>query len=135
MRRAVLTLGEEEGTIAWNEGLELIEKHRENYGPNGPQTLVILWWEWPRRHWDELRTGASMNFVKEPSQGLTPNSTLNDETKSIAGRFADELIELQVLRRATNREVISSFPFICGRKAWTRGGISLYSGWESRGSK
>jgi hypothetical protein len=53
--------------------------HRKNYGPKGPHHLVILWWNWPREHWKELRDGVSMNFLKEPPPGLVDNGVITDE--------------------------------------------------------
>ena len=34
-------------------------------GPR-PTHLQLLWWEWPREHWDGLRLGSPMNFLIRP---------------------------------------------------------------------
>ena len=62
------------------EGLEDLERHRSNFdheGPN-PTTLQLLWWEFPIEHHEDLRRGASMNFLKVPEPGLTDNSDMTD---------------------------------------------------------
>ena len=56
------------------EGVRLLGYHRENYGPNGPRRLTVLWWEWLKEHWKALREGSSMNFLVDPSTGLMDNS-------------------------------------------------------------
>ena len=82
------------------EGLEDLDRHRSNYNKEGttPTTLQLLWWEFPPEHQEEVRIGASMNFLKEPEPGLTPNSEMTDEQLIAAGEFVDELIELGVLQ-------------------------------------
>lgn len=39
------------------QGRDALIAHSRNYGPEGPKDLAILWWEWPREHWTELREG------------------------------------------------------------------------------
>jgi hypothetical protein len=56
------------------EGEVLLESHRPNYRPEGPQYLVVLWWELSPLHWEDLRLGASMIFVKIPIPMKEPNS-------------------------------------------------------------
>ena len=60
LRAAIDILGPENEHF-FVQGLKILESHRNNYGSN-PDTLVILWWEWPQLHWPELRMGASMNL-------------------------------------------------------------------------
>ena len=48
------------------DGQQCLKRHRRNYGPNGPQYLQLLWWEFPVEHRDAIRCGSSMNFLKEP---------------------------------------------------------------------
>ena len=48
------------------EGLKALRRHRRNYGPEGPEYLQLLWWEWPRRLWDNLLHGFPMHFVDTP---------------------------------------------------------------------
>ena len=82
------------------DGLEDLERHRTNYdteGPN-PTTLQLLWWEFPVEHQEDVRLGASMNFMQIPTPGLTDNSDMTDEQLVVAGEFVDELIGLGVLQ-------------------------------------
>ncbi|MGH7974407.1 MAG: hypothetical protein ACREBR_02680, partial [bacterium] len=62
--REVIEGRPDEATL-FTEGLELLRHHRKNYGRSGPKTLVVLWWEWPELHWNDLRLGGSMNFMRE----------------------------------------------------------------------
>lgn len=95
LRRVV---GRLNGPETWvNEGRETLARHSTNYGPSGPNDLVILWWEWPEEHWVELREGASMNFLHLPPAGLVENSDLQGEELAAAVEFVDELCELRVL--------------------------------------
>jgi hypothetical protein len=88
------------GPSEWiTDGKAALARHRENYGPDGPKHLVILWWNWPSEHWDELRDGASMNFLEEPPPGLVKNSEMTPEQLETATQFVDELIDLGVLER------------------------------------
>jgi hypothetical protein len=91
---------------AWiDRGLAALEVHRQNYGTKGPQKLQILWWEFPPERWRELREGCSMNFLRAPPAGVTPNSPMDEAELQAATEFVDELVSLGVLRRATAEEV------------------------------
>jgi hypothetical protein len=79
------------------EGEVLLESHRSNYGPDGPQNIAVLWWEWPPLHWEDLRLGASMIFVKATTPRKNPNSPFTREQLAIAENFVDELTTLRVL--------------------------------------
>ena len=110
LKSAVITLGKGYEHF-YNQGLNILERHRQNYGPNGPQSLTVLWWEWPRTHWKELREGASMNFMDIPIPGLVPNQNLNGKALEAAISFTDELIDLGVLSLAEGHyEVVNNFP-------------------------
>ena len=62
-------------------------------------------------HWEELRNGASMNFMETPSPGLIPNQELKGEALTTAIKFTDELIDLKVLRKSTAQDrVVNNFP-------------------------
>jgi hypothetical protein len=92
------------GPDAWiTDGLIELEKHRTNYGITGPQNLAILWWEWPREHWEELREGASMNFMETPPPGLVENTEMTAEEHKIACNFVDELHSLGVVGPSTEK--------------------------------
>lgn len=86
-----------EGPLCLRDGEEALLRHALNYGDNGPTALTILWWEWDPIHWEELRTGASMNFITLPSPGLVPNLPFTAEELKTATQFVDELIGLKVL--------------------------------------
>ena len=58
---------------------------------------MIIWWEWPKLHWPDLRLGASMNFMAAPAPGKVPNSKMDSEALAAAIIFVDELISLRVL--------------------------------------
>ena len=83
-------------TSTFNQGLDLLAAHRTNYGPNGPSHLVLLWWEWPQLHWDDLRTGSTMNFMEPPLPSQVPNQDLKGPALKAAVQFVDELISQQV---------------------------------------
>ena len=78
-------------------GLDILSAHRLNYGSDGPSHLVVLWWEWPPLHWDDLRTGSTMNFMETPTPGVVPNQDLNGPALTAAIQFVNELIFLKVL--------------------------------------
>ena len=100
LKKAVKTYPPQERSRMIEDGKRDLARHRGNYGPDGPRHLQILWWEFPREHWEPLRSGGSMNFLKEPRIGFTPNSNLTPEQREIGGEFADELISLGVLEEA-----------------------------------
>lgn len=82
------------------EGLDTLEIHRGNYNCEGPdpKQLQLLWWEFPVEHWEHLRTGSPMNFLKLPPTILHPNANMDEEQQRVAADFVDELIDLKVLR-------------------------------------
>ena len=82
------------------DGKDDLRRHRGNYDHLGanPKTLQLLWWEFPPEHHADVRDGASMNFLRNPTAGLTPNSVMTPPQLKVAGEFVDELIELGVLR-------------------------------------
>jgi hypothetical protein len=78
-------------------GLKALETHRANYEGDGTiKQLQILWWEFPPEHWEELRCGCPMNFLTEPSKGVTQNAPMTEEQTEIAAEFIDELWYLGV---------------------------------------
>ena len=77
--------------------MEILQAHRLNYGPEGPEHLVVLWWEWPRQHWEDLRLGVSMDFMITPTPNISVNQDMDGATLDTASRFVDELIALKVL--------------------------------------
>ena len=95
------------------EGKIILNSHRQNYGAGGPKHLVILWWEWPPIHWNELRIGASMNFMTKPTPGIIPNQELEGAELKVAIEFVNELINLKVLiPPPTLCIVVNTFPLL-----------------------
>lgn len=100
----------EERTRLYDEGLVLLNKHSQNFTPEGPKKLVLLWWEWPSIHWYELCYGMSMNFMEVPKPGFKPNQDMSPEKLEIACKFMDQLIELEVLIPCDEHEISNNFP-------------------------
>ena len=96
--KAVLRIGREVMEMI-NEGLDDLAVHRGNYDRTGaaPTELRVLWWEFPHEHWDALRKGSSMNFLKPPDSVIHKNGTMDPEQQRVAGEFIDELVALQVI--------------------------------------
>ena len=100
-----------QGPISWvKEGEAILDKHRQNYGPEGPTHLVVLWWEWPPEHWTALREGSSMNFLLTPEGGITKNSPMTPEQLETAILFVDELIRLGVLWEQDPSDIRKNMP-------------------------
>jgi hypothetical protein len=102
------------------DGLTILRRHRENYTAThpDPKCLQLIWWEFPKEHWEALRVGSSMNFLQPPVEGLWLNSKMDEEQKDVAAEFVDELVELGVLEESTiNKEVKSICPLFCVEKA------------------
>ncbi|MGL4352310.1 MAG: hypothetical protein ACRCT2_17460 [Plesiomonas shigelloides] len=98
------------------EGLTFLQNHRSNYNSVGPTPthLQVLWWAFPREHWEALRVGSSMNFMEDPPEGITPNSALTPEQRQVGAEFMEELIDLAVLHLASESAlVVSNAPLFC----------------------
>ena len=80
------------------DGVRMLAIHRSNYNLEGPDPtqLQLLWWEFPREHWDGLREGSKMNFLTTPPAGLRPNADMDEEQQAVAGMFVTELVELGI---------------------------------------
>jgi hypothetical protein len=76
------------------DGIRMLEIHRSNYTLEGPdpKQLQLLWWEFPKEHWDGLREGSKMNFLTAPPEGLRPNTDMEEEQQAVAGNFVQELL-------------------------------------------
>ena len=83
------------------EGLEMLEIHRNNYTEAGPKYLQLLWWEFPPEHRNDIRLGSSMRFMVDPGTDPVDNSPLTEEQQEVVIKFIEELKELGVLRKAT----------------------------------
>ena len=106
LNRAVATLPEADQGPAFSDGLKSLDSHRRNYGNDGPQRMAVLWWEWPPRHWADLRLGTSMNFMKVPPPGLVANQDLDPIQLRLAIDFVEELIGLGIVKRAASEGVV-----------------------------
>lgn len=98
------------------EGLEALRVHRDNYGPDGPQQLQLLWWEFPPEHWKDVRDGCDLNFLQTPPTHLEENSPMDGEQLKVAKDFLEELIALGVLQKATT-PLRRTCPLFCVVKA------------------
>jgi hypothetical protein len=100
-----------------HQGLLHLDTHRSNYDATGPRptSLQLLWWEFPREHWDALRDGSSMNFLVPPVATLHPNAEMTPEQAKIAGEFVDELVDLNVAIRPQG-QVLTTSPMFCLEK-------------------
>jgi hypothetical protein len=85
------------------EGIQALHTHRNNYTVDGPEAkhLQLLWWESPKEHWQPLREGSRMNFLREPKAFIHDNANMDEEQARVAGGFADELFDLGVLKTPT----------------------------------
>ena len=72
---------------AFKQGLEDLEVHRTNYDADGPTatTFQLLWWEFPQEHWEDLRLGSRMNFMKTPTPMIHDNAPMDIEALEVAG--------------------------------------------------
>jgi len=100
------------------EGLEALERHRKNYGPEGLTHLQLLWWEFPEEHWADLRDGCPMNFLTEPRDEVVPNQAMDLEAEGIATEFVEELMRLGVLQPLPEGASLrANAPLFCVPKA------------------
>ena len=91
------TEGHPEADRLRQEGMEALKIHRRNYEDNGEiKQLQILWWEFPPEHWEELRDGCPMNFLMQPTKGISPNAPMTAEQADIATEFIDKLWRIGV---------------------------------------
>lgn len=95
-------------------GIDHLATHRRNYDSTGPRPtkLQLLWWEFPREHWDALREGSSMNFLVPPASVIHPNADMTTEQAEVAGKFVDELIDLGIALRP-DTPVLTTAPLFC----------------------
>ena len=108
----------------YEDGIHLLEIHRNNYTEEGAdvQQLQLLWWEFPREHWDELREGCDMGFLTPPERVLHPNSPMDEEQTQVAGQFVEELMDIGVLRPLLEGEEIwTNAPLFCVPKPGQEG--------------
>jgi hypothetical protein len=97
------------------DGLERLARHRGNYDADGPNPthLQLLWWEFPRERWDELRDGCSMHFLRSPVSIIQTNSAMTDEQLAIAEEFIMEFVSLGVLIEVEESYLKTNAPTFC----------------------
>jgi hypothetical protein len=98
------------------DGMWKLANHHLNYTTEGPNAtrLQLLWWEFPMKSWEELRTGCSMNFLCPPDERITPNSEMTAEQVVIAAEFVDELVDLGILTiRVRPGGMVTNGPLFC----------------------
>ena len=98
------------------QGLEALRIHRQNYTETHPEPkqLQVLWWEFPEEHWDALREGSRMNFLRTPRAGIHDNSAMDEEQTRVAAQFVDELVDLATLRHPPpSRPIVTTAPLFC----------------------
>jgi len=107
---AVGTYPKDQRKALFLNGIRALDVHRKNYTATHPEPkeLQLLWWEFPKEHWDELREGGSMNFLHPPQPGIHPNGPMDEEMTAAAVDFLDELISLKVL--VEREEVTTTAP-------------------------
>lgn len=115
---AILNL--QDGDLHFVDGLEALQVHRKNCSGTGPKKLQILWWEFPSEHWEALHEGSPMNFLITPQGELKLNTEMDEELKTAAGIFVDELKSLGVLIPATE-ELKENYPLFCMDKPFQPG--------------
>jgi len=92
------------------ETKKLLSYHQQNYSPNGPQQLTVLWWEWLKEHWEALSDGSSMNFLINPETVFINKSKMDPNQQKISIKFMDELIKLGILVETRNEDLRNNFP-------------------------
>ena len=97
------------------EGIEALSRHRDNYDAEGPRPthLQLLWWEWPREHWDALRQGSPMNFLVRPEAVIHENSPMDRDQLKVAQEFVEELVGLGTLVLDEDGVVQATAPLFC----------------------
>jgi hypothetical protein len=97
------------------EGLRILQRHRTIYRPEGPNPthLQLIWWEFPVKSWDDIRTGCSMNYLQRPPLETTDNSAMAGEQHTIVEEFIKELVDLGVLVKVAPGELVANGPLFC----------------------
>ena len=99
------------------EGKKALAIHRKNYTTDGPKHLQLLWWEFPPRYQELIRTGFPMNFLSFPTHAPESNSKMTPEELNVAAAFTDELLDLGVLAPVPSGAKLEAVgPLFCLRK-------------------
>jgi hypothetical protein len=112
LQRAVQHYPKQRRAALLKEGKEILRIHRGNYDATGPSPtqLQLIWWEFPREHWDVIRDGSPMNFMEAPPSVIHPNGSMDADALRTAGEFMDELILLGVLIESSPELVETNAP-------------------------
>jgi hypothetical protein len=111
-----------------------LTRHRGNYGDQGAVALQILWWEFPKEHWEALRLGSSMNFLKQPAPGIHPNSEMSEEALVVATEFVEELLLLGALQPCpADDPLVATAPIFCVPKPGQSGQWRIIADMKSGG--
>jgi hypothetical protein len=97
-------------------GHACLRDHRSNYDNVGarPTRLRILWWEFPREHWDKLWEGSRMHFLRDPIACIHPNLAMTPDQARVGGAFLDKLWELGIAaEQPANDPVLTTAPLFC----------------------
>ena len=115
LRTAAATYGTR-APLLIKEGVAALRTHRENYDKTGPKVrrLQLLWWEFPREHWDAIREGSRMGFLSAPEAVIHPNSEMDDHQLEVAEEFVDELLAIGAIGEAPGGyEPLTNTPLFC----------------------
>jgi hypothetical protein len=84
----------------FEKALRMLDRHQNNYAEEGPKLtqVQLLWWEFPSKHWDALREGSPMNFLRYPVHLVQPTSDMREEQMAIAVQFFYELVDLGIFK-------------------------------------
>ena len=118
LKKAVAECPGREKSLCEN-GLRISDVHRNNCDSTGPalKKLQLMWWEFPKEHWDELRDGCDVGFVSLPERVLHPNSPMDEDQVRVAAEFVDELLDIGALRELRPGESLwTNAPLFCVEK-------------------
>jgi hypothetical protein len=114
----------EDLTSVIDEGIEAINIH-----------LQLLWWEFPKEHWQPLRDDSRMNFLQEPEPMIHDNAAMDTEQTRVAAEFVEELLDLGVVQTPREgRIVLATAPHFVAPKeaARTNAWLGIQSSSEPR---
>jgi hypothetical protein len=82
-----------------------------------PKQLQLLWWEFPKEHWEPLKNGSRMNFLKHPEAKIHDNAAMDNEQTQVAVGFVEELLDLGVIRTPLEgHEILTNAPLFVAPK-------------------
>jgi hypothetical protein len=96
-----------------DEGIAALATHQNNYTLEGPSAkkLKLLWWEFSEEHWEPLKEGSRMNFLRPPEAVIHGNAKMDKEQNQVTVNFVDELVDLGAVRTPTEeRNILTTAP-------------------------